>query len=479
MAEQPRRKHSGVVDDEQVARTQESGQLAHRGVLHAAGAAIEHEQPRRAARDGVLRDQFIGQIELELGRSQPFISAAKSRIIPEMPEAAVKIEPAENPLPPTPGAPDEPPPVVVDVDEVGIRNLPLVVLAVIAVILLLQFASTVFIPVVLAILISYSLAPAVTSMQKRGLPPAVGAGVVLLLLLAALGLGTYTLTGQIGEIVDQIPVAAQRIRQRLQQNRAESGGVVEKVQRAAKAVDKTAAEAAPDTAPSEKSKVTQVEVVQPAFNMMGYLWSGGLTVISLLGQFAMVMFLVFFFLSTGDLYKRKLVKIAGPTLSEKKLTVQILDEINRQIENFMRVQVLTSVLVAIATSVLLWWFGLKQYVVWGLLAGIFNSIPYLGPVLVTGGLGLVAFMQFDNVPKTLTICAGAFIITSLEGFLLTPALMSRAARINSAAIFTGLLFWSWVWGVWGTILAVPMLMMLKAVCDHIEDLQPIGELLGE
>jgi predicted PurR-regulated permease PerM len=159
--------------------------------------------------------------------------------------------------------------------------------------------------------------------------------------------------------------------------------------------------------------------------------------------------------------------------------VQILDEINRQIESFMKVQVLTSLLVAIATSAALWWFGLQQYVVWGLLAGVFNSIPYLGPVIVTGGLGLVAFMQFDSISKTLLICGVAFLITSIEGFLLTPALMSRAARINSAAIFTGLLFWSWVWGVWGTVLAVPMLMMIKAVCDHIEDLQPVGELLGE
>jgi len=388
------------------------------------------------------------------------------------------IEPAANPLPPTPGAPGELPPVVVDVDPVGVRTVPVAVLAVIAVVLLLKFASPVFIPVVLAILISYALAPAVTSMQKRGIPSALGAGIVLLLLLTLLGLGTYRLAGQVGQIIDQVPIAAQRVRERLQQNRETSGGVVEKVQRAAKAVDKTAAEAAPDTAPSP-ARVTKVEVVQPTFNMMSYIWAGGMTVLSFLGQFALVLFLVYFFLATGDLYKRKLVKIAGPTLTEKKLTVQILDEINRQIENFMRVQVLTSVLVAIATSGMLWWFGMQQYVVWGLLAGIFNSIPYLGPLVVTGGLGLVAFMQFDSVEKTLVICGGAFLITTLEGFLLTPSLMSRASRINSAAIFTGLLFWSWVWGVWGTILAVPMLMMIKAVCDHIEDLQPIGELLGE
>jgi predicted PurR-regulated permease PerM len=127
----------------------------------------------------------------------------------------------------------------------------------------------------------------------------------------------------------------------------------------------------------------------------------------------------------------------------------------------------------------LWYFGLNQWIVWGLLAGIFNSIPYLGPVLVTAGLGMVAFLQFDSVSQTLLVCAAAFVITSLEGFLLTPALMGRAAKMNPVAVFVGLLFWSWIWGVWGAILAVPMLMMLKAVCDHIEDLQPVGELLGE
>jgi predicted PurR-regulated permease PerM len=143
------------------------------------------------------------------------------------------------------------------------------------------------------------------------------------------------------------------------------------------------------------------------------------------------------------------------------------------------VQLFTSALVAVVTIAALWYFGVQQYIIWGLLAGIFNSIPYLGPLLVTGGLGVVAFMQFDDVPKTVLVCSVAFIITSLEGFLLTPTLMSRAARMNPVAIFVGLLFWSWVWGIWGAVLAVPMLMMIKAVCDHIEDLQPVGELLGE
>ena len=320
-----------------------------------------------------------------------------------------------------------------------------------------------------------------TSLQRHGVPPSLGAGLVLLLLLAVLGLGVYKLTDEVVQIVDQVPTAARHLRAQVADHRRQRGGVVEKVQRAATEVDKTAAVATPDTSSSadQSTGVQQVQVVTPPFSLRSYLWSGSVTLIGFGGQVVMVLFLVYFFLVTGDLYKRKLVKIAGPTFTQKKLTVQILDEINRQIESFMRVQVLTSALVAVATSLALWWLGVEQYVVWGLLAGLFNSVPYLGPIMVTGGLGLVAFMQFDSIPKTLTVCGVAFLITSLEGFLLTPALMGRAARINSAAIFTGLLFWSWIWGVWGTVLAVPMLMMIKAVCDHIEDLQPIGELLGE
>jgi predicted PurR-regulated permease PerM len=98
---------------------------------------------------------------------------------------------------------------------------------------------------------------------------------------------------------------------------------------------------------------------------------------------------------------------------------------------------------------------------------------------VTGGLGIVAFMQFNSVTMTVYVCGATLVITSLEGFILTPMLLGRAARMNAVAVFVGLLFWSWLWGVWGTILAVPMLMMLKAVCDHVEDLRNVGELLGE
>jgi predicted PurR-regulated permease PerM len=362
-----------------------------------------------------------------------------------------------------------------------VRNLALTVIGALAVILVLQYAQSVLVPIVLGVLISYGLAPFVNALQRLRIPRAFGAGIAVGLLVGGIGLGIYTLSDQAMAIVSDIPTAAQRVREQVRAHRRTNGGALEKVQRAATEIDRAAQEAAsttPAQTPGRPAGVQQVEVVEP-FRPSDYLWSGSVGLLGFTAQFLVVLFLVYFFLVTGDLYKRKLVKIGGTTLSEKKITVQILDEINVQIENFMRVQVFTSFLVSVATGIALWWLGVDHPVVWGLLAGIFNSIPYLGPVLVTAGLGVVSFMQFDDLLRTAYVCGVAFAITSLEGFLLTPMLMGRAAQMNPVAIFIGLLFWSWIWGIWGTVLAVPMLMMIKAICDHIEDLQPVGELLGE
>jgi len=368
---------------------------------------------------------------------------------------------------------------------VDVRSVALTTIAAVAALYFLQYAQTVLIPVVLGILISYALEPIVSTLHQVRIPRAIGAGVAVTLLVGAMGIGLYTLSDEAMSVVNSVPEAAQRIRDRIRAHqRSSSGGALAKVQQAATEIDRAAQEATTtppggSAPPPTQRGVQKVEVVPSTFHASDYLWWGGLGVFNVLAQLVLVLFLVYFFLVTGDLYKRKFVKIAGPTLSQKKITVQILDDINLQIASFMRVEIVTSLVVAVATGAALWWLGLEHFILWGLVSGIFNSIPYLGPVLVTGGLGVVAFMQFDDAWRTVWVCGVAFAITSLEGFLLTPALMGRAAQMNPVAIFVGLMFWSWIWGVWGTVLAVPMLMMLKAVCDHVEDLQPIGELLGE
>ena len=381
--------------------------------------------------------------------------------------------PVEGPVEPTP----EQAPVSGPID---IRNVSLSVIAVLGVILMLQYMQPVLIPLALGILISYALWPIVTGLSRIKIPRVIGAAVAIAILVGTTGFLFYSFSDEAMAIVRDIPPAARALGDRLEARKREdvrtTGTALEQVQEAATEIDKAAAKA---SEPSVQTRgIQKVEVVPPAFRVSDYVSMGG-GIFGLLGQLVIILFLVYFLLVTGDLFKRKLVKIAGPTLTKKKITVQIMDEINQQISGFLRVQVLTSALVGLLTAIALWYFGVRQYIIWGILAGIFNSIPYLGPLIVTGGLGVVVFIQFDDLLKTAYICGITLAITSLEGWLLTPTLMSRAAQMNPVAIFVGLLFWSWVWGVWGTILAVPMMMTVKAICDRIEDLQPVGELLGE
>lgn len=389
---------------------------------------------------------------------------------------AESVQPAKDPLPPTPGQEGEPPPTVVDFPRA--RGFAISLLSAIGLIVALQWSQSLLIPLVIGILLAYALEPVVSTLARVKLPRSVGAALVLLMFVGILAGSAYALSGQALQIVRQVPEAAERVRERFRSH-DRSPTALGEVQKAATELQRTAEVASDSAKEPTAAGVQKVQVVEPAFDARSYLYWGGVNLMAAAGQFAVILFLVYFFLVTGDLYKRKIVKIAGPALWQKKLTVQILDEINVQISSFIRVQIFTSFIVAVATAAVLWAFGVNQYIVWGLLAGIFNSIPYLGPIVVSGGLAVVSFLQFDDVSKAITVASAAFVITSLEGFLLTPALMSRAARMNPVAIFVGLLFWGWIWGVWGAVLAVPMLMMIKAVCDHIEELQSVGELLGE
>lgn len=362
--------------------------------------------------------------------------------------------------------------------KTDIRSIALTVIAVIAVILILQYAQAMLIPIVLGVLISYALDPVVTALERIRLQRTLGAALVLTVIVAGGGWALYALSYQAEAIVDQLPQAARRLRRQLEQDRLRRSGTMDKMQKAATEIEKAANAAAPAAGASAPG-VQRVQVEQPAFDLSSYLLSGSLSAATAGGQLTLILFLAFFLLSSGDLYRRKLVKIAGPSLSKKKITLQILSEIDRQIAAFLLVQIFTSAVVGVASWLAFRALGLQQAAVWGLVAGVFNSVPYVGPVVVTGGTMLVAYLQFGDMGSALAVGGAAFAITSLEGFLLTPWLTSRAARMNAVAVFVDVLFWGWVWGVWGALLAVPMLMVVKAVCDRVEDFKPIGELIGD
>lgn len=339
------------------------------------------------------------------------------------------------------------------------------------VILLLQFMQPVLIPFVLAALLFYALDPAVDWLERHRLPRVIGAAMMLFIVLSACGALAYSLQSQALTVIDELPTGARRLATSLRKTPVVPPDALEKVQQAADALQ------SPDKAAPPKG-VLRVQVQEQGFRASTFFWSSSVGLVSAANQLVIIVFLTYFMLLSDQLFKRKLVEMVG-TLSQKKTTVMVLEDIAGSIEQFIKIQLMTSTAVALITWAALWAIGLRQAALWGLLAGILNSIPYYGPLLVTSGLSIVAYLQFGTVAMTAVVAGVSLLITTLEGFLLTPLLIGRASSMNQVAVFAGLLFWSWVWGVWGILLAVPMMMVIKAICDHVEPLQPVGHLLGD
>jgi predicted PurR-regulated permease PerM len=141
--------------------------------------------------------------------------------------------------------------------------------------------------------------------------------------------------------------------------------------------------------------------------------------------------------------------------------------------------VITGTLVGVATWLSFWWLGVEYAALWGLAAGVMNTIPYFGPTVVAIAAFAFGFVQFDSVRQATIVAMASLTITTIEGMFITPLLVSRMARMNPVAVFLGLLFWGWLWGVVGMLLAVPLLMTMKSVADRVDDLKPLAELLGD
>jgi len=360
---------------------------------------------------------------------------------------------------------------------VDVRSASLVVLAVLASVFALRWAAAVFIPLMVSLMLTYALAPLVDRLERWKIPRWIGAAVILLGLGGAFGWTGYSLAGSASELVDSLPLAAQKLRLAMRTNaRSADAGTLDTVQKAAAQLEQAAEESSAKVA---RKGVARVVIERPAFNVRDYLWSGTVGLIGAAGQLTLVAFLTFFALGTGDTFRRKLVKITGPSLQKKKITVHVLDDITGHIERYLLVQILTSALVGVATGLAFWAIGLENAAVWGIVAAVTNLIPYIGSVIVMGAAGLVAFLQFNGIEMALLVGGTSLVIHTLIGNLLVPFLTSKTSRMNPVAVFVGVIFWGWLWGIWGLLLGIPIMMVVKAVCDHVEDLQPIGELLGD
>jgi predicted PurR-regulated permease PerM len=338
----------------------------------------------------------------------------------------------------------------------------------------LWWAQTVVIPVVISLLLSYALEPTVARLELLRVPRAVGAPLILIALLVGTGAGIYGLRGEAEAFAYRLPEGAHTIAQAVRTQTAVSSGPWARMQQAAKELE-TAAGTRQTKSPDG---VQAVRIEEPTFKWNDWIWQGSHGVFALITQLIVVICLTYYLMISGDAYKRKLVRLVGPSLSDKKVTLQILSEIDRQIGRFIWVRAAISALVGVAVWLAFRLLGLEDAAVFGVISGVLFTIPLVGPAVVIVGAAVAAVLQTGSIGVAASAGGICAVIAAVEGNLVGPWLLGKVGRMNPVAVFVSLLFWGWLWGAWGLVLAVPITAAIKAVCERVEDWNGFADLLS-
>jgi predicted PurR-regulated permease PerM len=365
--------------------------------------------------------------------------------------------------------------------HVNARGMSLGILATVAFVFALQWAKNFFVPLLLGIFIAYTLSPVVRWLERWHVKRAIGATLVTAAILAGMALTVQRLQGEFFNIVDGLPALTHKVTRLITQASDGQPSTIQQVQAAAAEIEQAAANAGSD-ARRALQKAHPAPASSPGasnFRVMDWLLAGSMGLASFVSQATMVVFLVFFLLLAGDTFKRKLVKLTGPSLTRKKVTVHILEDINTSIQNYMFMLLVTNTLLALLMWGVLRMIGLENAGAWAIFAGVAHIMPYFGPLLITSATGLVAFLQFESLRMVILVAGASLAIATLVGMVVTTWMTGKIAKMNPAAVFVSLLFWGWLWGMWGLLLGVPVVVVIKVVAERVEDMEVVAELLGE
>jgi predicted PurR-regulated permease PerM len=353
----------------------------------------------------------------------------------------------------------------------GIATGALVTLATIAAIALLYFGAPVFIPFFLGILIAYALSPVTDALTRVVRYRILSATIVVAGVLAILGTAAWAWSDDVAALWERVPEAAKTVSKSLKKVAQTPTSPVAEVKKAAAEIEaiaqtgKSTPPPAPAAAPS-------------TFSFWNIVLQGGKAVLVALTQVVSVVFLVFFMLASGDMFKRKLVRMFGDTLTEKKITIVTIDEIELQIRRYLGVLLVSNLLVGFGTWIAFRVMGMNYPELWGFAAGIIHTAPYFGPAIIAVGSLLAAFLQFGNWPQAFMVSGLSVLVATLVGSVFATWLSARQTRMNTTATFVGLLFFGWIWGLWGILLAIPLLAIVKSICDRNEAWAHLSELLS-
>lgn len=340
------------------------------------------------------------------------------------------------------------------------RTIALVGLFVLAVAYTLFFARSFLLPVAVAIFLDFLLSPVVRWLRKLRVIEPVGAALIIVVLLGTIGVTMYSLAPSAAAWIRRAPESLDQARAKFDAIR----GPVAEMTRAAEEVEE-ATDVGTDTTP-------QVEIKGPT--LAGRIFGGTMSMFTF---FTFVLFTTYFLLAAGDLFLQKLIKVL-PQFRDKKRAVSIAREIESQISQYMLTVTAINVGVGVATGIAMELCGLPNPVLWGVVAGLLNFMPYVGALLTIGIIALASIVSFDTLGQAAVPPLVFFGINMVEGNLLTPMIVGNRLSLNTVALFIGMTFWWFVWGIPGALMAVPMMATIKIFCDHFEPLKPVGEFLG-
>lgn len=343
------------------------------------------------------------------------------------------------------------------------RSLGITVLAVLALLYTLYFARDFLLPVTIAVLFDFLLSPVVRALARVRVPPPLGAGLVIVALVGTLALGVY-------ELADPVQRWAQKAPATLSSAGAKVRQILIPVERVSKTAEQVASATgvAGTTSPAREVVVKGPSIVSRLFGGTQRFLAGLLEVIILL----------YFLLASGDLFLQKLIKVL-PDRHDRRTAVQIARETEASISTYLLTAALINVLEGAVVAAAMWMLGMPNPVLWGALVVFLEFIPYLGAAAMTAILTIAAVTTFDALGRALLVPVTFLAINLLQANVVSPVLMSKRLTLNPVAIFVGLAFWWWIWGVPGAFIAVPLLATFKIFCDHIEALAPVGEFLGK
>ena len=382
-------------------------------------------------------------------------------------DAGTSAPSGERPLAETGASADAPP------SELSSKLLALIALVV--VFAAIRAGEAFFIPLVVSVFLSYALSPLVSGLERWRLPRPLAAGIVMVIFVTAGAAAVYRAGSDAADLLELLPQAVEKVRESITNWQRSGVNPLHHVQETAAELEKLAiaAQAASRVPPKPAAPST------PAIDLRSLLVIGTGSAIIAAGQLISVLFLTFFLLSAGYLFRRKLMSLVGPSLTRRKITLKILDEVHRLNQQYFAVLFVVNLGIGLAIGVAMYLIGIDRALVWGMTAAVLHTIPYLGGAAVAAAAGLAAYIQLGNLWSALTAMGLVLAIVAVLGIGLQTWLMGRAARMSALAVFVSLLFWGMLWGAWGLLLAVPIMVAIKTACDHIESLQGWGALLGK